>query len=149
MIDTITITGGLPRDAVLRWTPAGAAVAEFTLAASNNRYNDETKQWEKTRSMYLDVTIWNERKQNNPIPWAELAETLRKGDQVAVVGQLHTKQWEDGQGNKRSKVEFAASRFYNLPDSQSSQPQQGARAAEWDNQPNGGFGQSNTDEPPF
>lgn len=56
MIDVITLTGGLPRDAELRYTPQGAAVANFTLANSDNRYDESQNQWVKTRSMYLDGT---------------------------------------------------------------------------------------------
>lgn len=45
MIDVITLTGGLPRDAELRYTPQGAAVANFTLANSDNRYDESQNQW--------------------------------------------------------------------------------------------------------
>ena len=45
MIDVITLTGGLPRDAELRFTPQGAAVANFTLANSDNRFDQEQNQW--------------------------------------------------------------------------------------------------------
>ena len=59
MIDVITLTGGLTRNAELRFTPQGAAVTNFTLANSDKRFDQEQNQWVKTRSMYLDVTIWN------------------------------------------------------------------------------------------
>ena len=116
MIDVITLTGGLPRDAELRFTPQGAAVANFTLANSDNRFDQEQNQWVKTRSVYLDVTIWNEQgNKQNPTPWAEMAAELKKGDQVAVTGKLITRSWETKEGEKRSKVEFNALRYYVLP----------------------------------
>ena len=116
MIDVITLTGGLPRDAELRFTPQGAAVANFTLANSDNKFDQEQNQWVKTRSMYLDVTIWNEQgNKQNPTPWAEMAADLKKGDQVAVTGKLITRTWETREGEKRSKVEFNAMRYYVLP----------------------------------
>ena len=131
MIDVITLTGGLPRDAELRFTPQGAAVANFTLAASDSRYDQGQNQWVKTRSLYLDVTIWNEQgNKQNPTPWAEMAADLKKGDQVAVTGKLTTRTWETREGEKRSKVEFNAYRFYVLP----SVPQHPNNAQQqWDN----------------
>ena len=131
MIDVITLTGGLPRDAELRFTPQGAAVANFTLAASDSRYDQGQNQWVKTRSLYLDVTIWNEQgNKQNPTPWAEMAADLKKGDQVAVTGKLTTRTWETREGEKRSKAEFNAYRFYVLP----SVPQQPNNAQQqWDN----------------
>ena len=157
MIETITLTGGLPRNAVLKFTPQGAAVTEFTISSKDSKYNDQTKQWEDTRKQYLDVTIWDENKQNNPVAWARLAGELKQGDQVAVTGKLITRQWQDKDGSNRSKVEFLARSFYIMPDTNAggAQPQQGAQAAQWGNQ--GGFSQAQNnvnsvmggDEPPF
>lgn len=125
MIDVITLTGGLPRDAELRFTPQGTAVANFTLANSDNRYDENQNQWVKARSMYLDVTMWNESgNRQNPTPWAELAAELKKGDQVAVTGKLVTRSWETKDGEKRTKIEFQALRFYRMPNTQQGQPQQ-------------------------
>ena len=132
MIDVITLTGGLPRDAELRFTPNGAAVANFTLANSDNRFDQEQNQWVKTRSMYLDVTIWNEQgNKQNPTPWAEMAADLKKGDQVAVTGKLITRTWETKEGEKRSKVEFNALRYYVLPAATQQQPSQAQQ--QWNN----------------
>lgn len=132
MIDVITLTGGLPRDAELRFTPQGAAVANFTLANSDNRFDQEQNQWVKTRSMYLDVTIWNEQgNKQNPTPWAEMAADLKKGDQVAVTGKLVTRTWETKEGEKRSKTEFSAMRYYVLPAAPQQQPNNAQQS--WDN----------------
>ena len=132
MIDVITLTGGLPRDAELRFTPKGAAVANFTLANSDNRFDQEQNQWVKTRSMYLDVTIWNEQgNKQNPTPWAEMAADLKKGDQVAVTGKLVTRTWETKEGEKRSKTEFNAMRYYVLPAAPQQQPSQAQQ--QWNN----------------
>lgn len=165
-IDIITITGGLPRDAELRFTPQGNAVTNFTVAQSDRKYNEQSQQWEDVRNLYLDVTIWNDTRQNNPIPWAELAATLSKGDKVAVTGKLHTRKWQDKQGNNRSQIEFLANAFYvlgtqlDMPQSQPAQSQgnqwgnQSPQAAAWDKpaaQPAHPAGRAgDTDgEPPF
>lgn len=132
MIDVITLTGGLPRDAELRFTPQGAAVANFTLANSDNRFDQEQNQWVKTRSVYLDVTIWNEQgNKQNPTPWAEMAANLKKGDQVAVTGKLITRSWETKEGENRSKVEFNALRYYVLPAAPQQQPNNAQQ--QWNN----------------
>lgn len=153
MIDVITLTGGLPRDAELRFTPQGTAVANFTLANSDNRYDENQNQWVKARSMYLDVTMWNESgNRQNPTPWAELAAELKKGDQVAVTGKLVTRSWETKDGEKRTKIEFQALRFYRMPNTQQGQPQQqqqggqSASSGAWSTPP----AQSGQDQaPPF
>lgn len=142
MIDVITLTGGLPRDAELRYTPQGAAVANFTLANSDNRLDQEQNQWVKTRSMYLDVTIWNEQgNKQNPTPWAEMAAELKKGDQVAVTGKLVTRSFQTRDGDSRTKIEFQALRFYRMPNTQQGQQQsqqqggQTANSGTWSTQP--------------
>ena len=150
MIETITLTGGLPRDAELRFVPNGSAVCEFTIAQSDRRLNQQTNQWEDSRNLYLDVTIWDETasdRRPNPVQWAHLASNLSKGSQVAVVGKLHTKKWQDKEGNNRSKIEFLASRFYELPNTKSNQAQQQAAPQNTAWQPQGGF--SNDGESPF
>lgn len=127
MIDPITITGGLPRDAELRFTKSGKAVTNFTLASSDNKFDQEQNQWVKTRVLYLDVIIWDETKSQNPVQWAHLAAELKKGDQVAVTGKLITSSWETREGEKRSKVELLASSFYNQPRGQGQQQQSSAQ----------------------
>lgn len=132
-IDIITITGGLPRDAELRFTPQGNAVTNFTVAQSDRKYNEQSQQWEDVRNLYLDVTIWNDTRQNNPVPWAELAATLSKGDKVAVTGKLHTRKWQDKQGNNRSQIEFLANAFY-IIGTQLDVPQQSQQSSSWNSQ---------------
>ena len=160
MIDTLTISGGLVRDAELTYTPNGAAVTGFTIAQSDSRKNEQG-DWETTRNLYLDVTMWNENPQykQNPIPWAEIAGRLQKGDKVAVRGKLHTRQWEKD-GQKRSKVEFLATELYLIPDVPQqpakqggyNQPAQQTRNDDpWNSQPQGtqqGFG-GGPEDPPF
>lgn len=145
MIDVITLTGGLPRDAELRFTPQGSAVANFTVASSDKYYDQDKQEWVQSRALYVDVTMWNESgNRQNPTPWAELAAELKKGDQVAVTGKLVTRSWETKDGEKRSKVEFQALRFYRMPNPQQGQAQQsqqqqqsgqGANSGTWATQP--------------
>lgn len=153
MIDVITLTGGLPRDAELRFTPQGAAVANFTVASSDKYYDQDKQAWVQSRALYVDVTMWNESgNRQNPTPWAELAAELKKGDQVAVTGKLVTRSWETKDGEKRTKIEFQALRFYRMPNTQQGQPQQqqqggqSASSGAWSTPP----AQSGQDQaPPF
>lgn len=161
-IDIITITGGLPRDAELRFTPQGAAVTNFTLANSDNRYDEQNKKWVKTRAMYLDVTIWDESadRNQNPVQWARLASELKQGDQVAIKGKLITRSWETKEGEKRSKMEFIATSFYRMPNTQGTPNGQQARqnvaqglgvqaaSDPWNSAPQGGFSGADAN-PPF
>lgn len=142
MIDVITLTGGLPRDAELRFTPQGAAVANFTVASSDKYYDQDKQAWVQSRALYVDVTIWNESgDRKNPTPWAELAAELKKGDQVAVTGKLVTRSFQTRDGDSRTKIEFQALRFYRMPNAQQGQPQpqqqsgQGANSGTWSTQP--------------
>lgn len=139
MIDTITISGGLPRDAELRFTKSGKAVTSFTLASSDNKFDQEQNKWVKSRVLYLDVTIWDDTKNQNPVQWAHLAAELKKGDKVAVTGKLITRSWETREGEKRSKIELLASSFYNQPSTgqqqwnQAAQNGQTAQSGAWGN----------------
>lgn len=146
-IDVITLRGGLVDDAELRFTPSGAAVAEFRIAQSDNKLNEQTKQWDTIRALYLTCTIWDENPQykQNPVQWAQIAAAqLSKGVRVSVRGKLHTEQWEDKQGNKRSATKFLVESFATEPDTrnQHQQGQQSAQGAGWNGQaqPQGGFG---------
>ena len=52
-IDIVTITGGLPRDAELRFTPSGNAVTNFTVAQSDRKYNEQSQQWEGSKGVHV------------------------------------------------------------------------------------------------
>lgn len=160
MIDYTLFTGGLPRDAELRFTPNGKAVAEFTISQKDSRYDENTRQWTDSRAIYLDVTIWDEQateRRKNPTPWAHLAGELKQGDQVAVKGKLITRKWENREGEKRSKIELLATEFYVMPkpDSVAAAPQQASSA--WNSQPpqqqqepqQQPFAAGQDDQPPF
>ena len=159
MIEAITITGGLPRDAELRFTKSGKAVTSFTLASSDNKFDQEKQEWVKSRVLYLDVTIWDEAKNQNPVQWTHLATELKKDDKVAVTGKLITRSWETREGEKRSKIELLASSFYNQPRGQGQGAQPSSAQQQWNNAAqNGQTAQSGAwgnpaptgqDQPPF
>ena len=94
-IPTIHGQAGLTEDPTLRFTSSGKAVLSIRFAFNDSKFNDQTQQWETTRTLYLDGSAWEQTAER-------LAEQLRKGDQVYVEGRLETQQWEQD-GQKRSK----------------------------------------------
>ena len=55
----ITVVGNIVADPELRFTPAGAAVANFRVASTPRRYNSQTNQWEDGEAMFLTCNVWS------------------------------------------------------------------------------------------
>ena len=94
-IPTIQETAGVLADPELRFTQQGKAVLSIRLAFNDSRYNEETRQWENSKTFYVDATAWEQTAER-------LADQIRKGDQVYVSGRLETQSWEKD-GEKKSK----------------------------------------------
>ncbi|MGH2787115.1 MAG: single-stranded DNA-binding protein [Actinomycetota bacterium] len=95
--NTVTLTGNITDDPELRFTPGGAAVANFTVAV-NRRYRNNDGQWEDKLDGFFRCNCWRDMAEN-------VAESLQKGTRVVVVGRLQQRTWEDAEGNKRSAFE--------------------------------------------
>ena len=98
--NTVELIGNITRDPELRFTPSGAAVANFGLAVNRRWRNQQTNEWEEQVS-FFDVVCWRELAEN-------VAESLTKGSRVIVTGRLDQRSWETDNGEKRSKVEVVA-----------------------------------------
>jgi single-strand DNA-binding protein len=97
-VNKVILVGHLGKDAETRFTTAGAAVTNFTLA-TNRRWKDtQTGEW-KEETDWHNVVLW--RAEN-------LANFLTKGKQVYVEGRLRTRSWDDKDGNKRYTTEVMA-----------------------------------------
>ena len=94
-IPTIQETAGVIAEPEMRFTQQGKAVLSIRLAFNDSRYNEETRQWENTKTFYVDATAWEQTAER-------LADQIRKGDQVYVSGRLETQSWEKD-GEKKSK----------------------------------------------
>ncbi len=94
--NTITLVGNITDDPELRFTPSGAAVANFTVAVNRRFKNGD--RWEDKLDGFFRCSCWRDMAEN-------AAESLRKGTRVVVVGRLSQRSWEDQEGNKRSAVE--------------------------------------------
>lgn len=95
-INKAIITGNLTRDAELRSTGGGLAVANFAVAVNERVKNNSTGEWED-RANYIDCTMFGRRAE-------ALAQYMTKGTKVTIEGKLRWSQWEKN-GEKRSKVE--------------------------------------------
>jgi single-strand DNA-binding protein len=99
--NTVELIGNVTRDPELRFTPNGAAVANFGLAVNRRWRNQKTNEWEEQVS-FFDIVCWRELAEN-------ASESLTKGTRVMVSGRLDQRSWEDPKdGSKRSKVEVVA-----------------------------------------
>jgi len=99
-INRVVISGNLTRDPELRATPSGTSVLALGIAVNDRRKNQETGQWEDVPN-FFDVTIFGARAD-------ALSRFLSKGSKVAIEGRLRWHQWENPQGEKRSKVDIIA-----------------------------------------
>jgi single-strand DNA-binding protein len=100
MADTTTIICGNLTDAPeLRFTPGGAAVANFRVAVTPRVRDGET--WRDGETSFFRVNAWRQLAEN-------ATESLSKGDRVIVVGRLKARSWETPEGERRSVVEIEA-----------------------------------------
>jgi len=99
-INRVNITGNLTRDPELRSTASGMSVLKLGVAVNDRRKNQSTGEWEDSPN-FVDVTIFGARGE-------ALSRFLSKGAKVAIEGKLRWSQWENPQGEKRSKLEVIA-----------------------------------------
>lgn len=98
--DTVlTIIGNLTADPELRFTPAGAAVANFTVASTPRMFDRNTNEWKDGDPLFLRCNIWREAAEN-------VAESLVRGSRVIVSGRLKQRSFETREGEKRTVVEM-------------------------------------------
>ncbi|AMA00236.1 single-stranded DNA-binding protein [Corynebacterium glutamicum] len=94
----ITIVGNLVADPDLRFTPSGAAVANFRVASTPRTFNRTTNQWEDGEALFLICNVGREAAEN-------VAESLAKGMRVIVQGRLRQRSYETREGEKRTIFE--------------------------------------------
>lgn len=94
----ITVVGNLVADPELRFTPAGAAVANFRIASTPRQFNKQTNQWEDQEALFLTCNVWRQAAEN-------VAESLTKGMRVMVSGRLRQRSFETREGEKRTVFE--------------------------------------------
>ena len=95
----ITVVGNLTDDPDLRFTPNGAAVANFTVASTPRTFDRQTNEWKDGEAMFLRCSIWRQAAEN-------VAETLQRGARVIVQGRLRQRSYETREGEKRTTFEL-------------------------------------------
>lgn len=95
-LNSVQLIGHLGKDVELRYTTGGDAVANFSMATSEEWKGKDGEKHEKTE--------WT-----NIVAWRKLGEIcgeyLKKGSRCYVEGKLQTRSWEDKQGNKKYTTE--------------------------------------------
>jgi single-strand DNA-binding protein len=95
----ITVIGNLTSDPELRWTPSGAAVANFTIASTPRTLDRETQEWRDGEALFLRCSVWRQAAEN-------VAESLTRGSRVMAQGRLKQRSFETKEGEKRSVIEL-------------------------------------------
>ena len=95
----ITVVGNLTADPELRFTPSGAAVANFTVASTPRQFDRQSNEWKDGDTLFMRCSIWREAAEN-------VAESLTKGTRVIASGRLVQRSYETREGEKRTVVEL-------------------------------------------
>lgn len=95
----ITVIGNLTSDPELRYTQAGIAVANFTVASTPRAFDKSSKDWKDGDTFFLRTSCWREMAEH-------VAASLSKGSRVIVYGHLKQRSYETSEGEKRVSVEL-------------------------------------------
>jgi single-strand DNA-binding protein len=95
----ITLVGNLTSDPELRFTPSGAAVANFTVASTPRSFDRQANEWKDGETLFMRCAVWREAAEN-------IAESLTKGTRVLVTGRLRSRSFETREGEKRTVMEM-------------------------------------------
>src|SRR5680860_1309911 len=96
---TITIVGNLVDDPELRFTPSGAAVANFRVASTPRTFDKQTNEWKDGEGLFLSCSVWRQAAEN-------VAESLQRGMRVVISGRLKARTYETREGEKRTVFEI-------------------------------------------
>jgi single-strand DNA-binding protein len=95
----ITIIGNLTADPELRFTPSGAAVANFTVASTPRMFDRQSNEWKDGETLFMRCSIWRDAAEN-------VAESLQRGMRVIASGRLKSRSYETKEGEKRTVIEL-------------------------------------------
>ena len=94
----ITLRGRLTNDVELRFTPSGAAVANFTIASNARTFDRQSNEWKDGEPTFWRCQAWRELGEN-------VAESLTKGTAVIALAVLETRKYQTKDGESRSVME--------------------------------------------
>ena len=134
----ITVIGNLTADPELRFTPSGAAVANFTVASTPRTFDKQRNEWVDGEALFMRCAAWKQLGEN-------VAESLTKGLQVIVQGRLKSRSYETKEGEKRTSMELevdAVGPSLQFATAQVTRAGRGGSPQPRGNQSGGGFGRS-------
>lgn len=103
-LNLILLIGNAGRDAELRYTSTGRAVAGFSMAV-NRRYQVDGEWRDDTE--WFNISSWGQQAES-------VANSIRRGSRVFVEGRLSTREWTNQAGITRTSLEVNAFRVINL-----------------------------------
>lgn len=95
----ITVIGNITGDPELRFTPSGAAVANFTVASTPRAFDRQSNEWKDGETLFMRCSVWRDAAEN-------VAESLQRGTRVIVTGRLKSRSYETKEGEKRTVIEM-------------------------------------------
>jgi len=90
--------GNLTRDPELRFTAEGRPVASLALAITPRRHDSASGQWINGTPTYVDMSVWGDQAEH-------VADSIRKGDRLIVLGRWVTRYTADGQERRKLEVQ--------------------------------------------
>lgn len=96
----INLVGNVVDEVQMRFTPSGAAVANFRIASTPRKFNRDTNAWVDEEPLFLTVNVWRQQAE-------QVVESITKGTRVVVIGQLKMRTYEKD-GQKRTVFEVEA-----------------------------------------
>lgn len=102
-VNKVILIGRFGQDPEIKYTPSGVAVANFSIATSN-QWKDKDTGEKKEKTEWHKIVAWRRQ--------AELmGEFFGKGDQIYIEGRLETRSWEPDEGGKRYMTEIIMESF--------------------------------------
>lgn len=95
----ITLVGNLTADPELRFTPNGAAVANFTVASTPRMFDRKSGEFRDGETLFMRCSLWRDAAEN-------VAESLSRGTRVIVQGRLKSRTFETKEGERRTVMEL-------------------------------------------
>jgi single-strand DNA-binding protein len=95
----ITVIGNITGDPELRFTPSGAAVANFTVASTPRQFDRQSNEWKDGETLFMRCSVWRDAAEN-------VAESLQRGTRVIVSGRLKSRSYDTKEGEKRTVMEM-------------------------------------------
>lgn len=100
-MNSVTVVGNLAADPEIRFTPKGQAVVEFSIADTPRRFDQQSNSYVDGETNWWRITAWDGLAKN-------AAASLKKGDQVIVIGRQSTSRYKDNNDQERTSAKITA-----------------------------------------